>query len=673
LAGDGQTGAPVIVVLPVEASHMVSDWRLGRLYASVPGTAASYPNTIVTIDSATNTVLSSVFVGSDPGPLALSEDGTALWVGLAGAAAIRKVTLSPAAAPVVGPLCRLPFDTKASAFGAYNHAVSIAVLPGGTDSIALVSSAEGSARIMVLDDCVQRPAGAPMTNITPNLLIPGPAGYVLGLHNSTGDLSVLTLTPDGFKRSDVRNVFNGGSTGGAFYSNGYVFANGGEVIDVSNLNAPVRVGTFAFQGSLTPRDAGHILMVSASSFSGSITLRLLSIDTFTQAGSVAIPADIGTSMAQYYDLVYAGGDAAAFIVSDFLTPSKVVIAHAPLIGSPMSIAGGSDGGMGRDSGADGRSDHDGALGDDPCLGCSFTKLPVYGRRMVFDATRGLIYLAADAGATLYKNSLVTVDATTGAMLSTVPLGKNPTALALSDDATTLWVGISDEAAVQKVTLGNPPVAGPKYSLRSAASSIVVLPGTTASIVVGNASGAMVLDEGVARPAILNEVYAASQSLVLGPPGIVFGYSDLGKLGVLRIKSDGVSSTTFGGFIFGTNIRSILYADNFVYTNDGQVIDVSNPDSPVPAGRFNRIGMIARRGANRLLLLDTSKRPTTLRVLDSTIFAMVASAVLPASAADLVNTYGQMLYLGGDALGFFDYSGNSLQLTIMHARVIGDAP
>ena len=51
--------------------------------------------------------VSAIPVGSNPGALALSDDGSTLWVGIDGAHAFRKVTMT-STPPVVGPLIHLP-------------------------------------------------------------------------------------------------------------------------------------------------------------------------------------------------------------------------------------------------------------------------------------------------------------------------------------------------------------------------------------------------------------------------------------------------------------------------------------------------------------------------------------------------------------------------------------
>ena len=80
--------------------------RRNEIYASVSGDAEVYANTIVVVDPTTSSVVSTIPIGSNPGKLALSDDGSTLWVGIDGAHAIRKVTLT-STPPVVGPLLRL--------------------------------------------------------------------------------------------------------------------------------------------------------------------------------------------------------------------------------------------------------------------------------------------------------------------------------------------------------------------------------------------------------------------------------------------------------------------------------------------------------------------------------------------------------------------------------------
>ena len=145
-AGGGGTGGAACstcwtAILPIEARDIVYSAARNELYASVPGDAAAYPNTIVVIDPTTASVGSAIPVGSNPGALALSDDGSTLWVGIEGAHAFRKVTMN-ATPPVVGPLIHLP---KASP-DLYFDATSMAVLAGAPLSVVMVLSDGGYTR-----------------------------------------------------------------------------------------------------------------------------------------------------------------------------------------------------------------------------------------------------------------------------------------------------------------------------------------------------------------------------------------------------------------------------------------------------------------------------------------------------------------------------------------------
>src|SRR5436305_7315579 len=63
-----------------------------QLYASVPGGAGAGGNSVAVIDPAAGTLVRSVFVGSEPGKLALSDDGRYLYVALDGAAAVQRMS-----------------------------------------------------------------------------------------------------------------------------------------------------------------------------------------------------------------------------------------------------------------------------------------------------------------------------------------------------------------------------------------------------------------------------------------------------------------------------------------------------------------------------------------------------------------------------------------------------
>ena len=66
----------------------------GVLYAAVGSGAPAYENRVVVIEPSTGRIIESFDVGSNPMTLALSDDGSILWVGLEDAGAVRRVDLS---------------------------------------------------------------------------------------------------------------------------------------------------------------------------------------------------------------------------------------------------------------------------------------------------------------------------------------------------------------------------------------------------------------------------------------------------------------------------------------------------------------------------------------------------------------------------------------------------
>ena len=69
--------------------------QMGLLYVTIPSAAGlPYGNSVIEVSPIDGTVTRSVFVGSEPGPIAISPDATMAYAGLNGAAAVRPVNLS---------------------------------------------------------------------------------------------------------------------------------------------------------------------------------------------------------------------------------------------------------------------------------------------------------------------------------------------------------------------------------------------------------------------------------------------------------------------------------------------------------------------------------------------------------------------------------------------------
>ncbi len=121
----------VTAYIAIQTNAMAQNPANGLLYVSVPGSAGPpYGDSIVSVDPATGVLGKPIYVGSEPDKLAISSDGTTLWVGLDGASAIREVNLTTGAAAMQFSLAD---NTGVYDFPPVVHA--IAVLPGSDNSI----------------------------------------------------------------------------------------------------------------------------------------------------------------------------------------------------------------------------------------------------------------------------------------------------------------------------------------------------------------------------------------------------------------------------------------------------------------------------------------------------------------------------------------------------------
>ena len=123
----------------------------GLVYASVPA-FGPLGNNVVALDPLTRSVVRSAFVGSSPNRIAISDDGSSLYVGLDGSHNMRRVSLPDL---VPGPLIAFSTTEHHGPFSAED----IDVQPGNADVIAVsVQSFVGSRGVRIFDGGVQRAA-----------------------------------------------------------------------------------------------------------------------------------------------------------------------------------------------------------------------------------------------------------------------------------------------------------------------------------------------------------------------------------------------------------------------------------------------------------------------------------------------------------------------------------
>jgi uncharacterized repeat protein (TIGR01451 family) len=149
-APGGGTSAALLYTayIGIATNSMVYNQANGLFYVSVPSSAgAPYGNSVVSVDPATGAIGSPIFVGSEPNQLALSSDGTILWVGLDGAGAVRQVNLSTGTAGT-----QFSLGGNSGLYDPPSTALSLAALPGSPNSVIVGSSSSYDSPTLAIYD-----------------------------------------------------------------------------------------------------------------------------------------------------------------------------------------------------------------------------------------------------------------------------------------------------------------------------------------------------------------------------------------------------------------------------------------------------------------------------------------------------------------------------------------
>ncbi|PYS99299.1 MAG: hypothetical protein DMF63_11790 [Acidobacteria bacterium] len=249
-----------------------------KIYASVPGVAGlPVGNTITRVDPVSGSILSSVFVGSEPGRLGISDDGSTLYTSLEGSLSISRFDTITQTAGLQFP--RL---------GGSNQIRDLAVLPGNPHSI-VVSAGEGG--IAVYDDGILRPfspnieVGPIEHNGTPNTIYAyhdqSTGFYLYKLSVDANGLSVVSSPRNVIYRFNVTMIFDSGR----------LYCSDGRVVD-PETNRQVgqfvlRDGFFTSYSVTVDSAARRAYFVSRNDD----FVEVFDTDTFNKVGTIVIQPD----------------------------------------------------------------------------------------------------------------------------------------------------------------------------------------------------------------------------------------------------------------------------------------------------------------------------------------------------------------------------------------------
>jgi Bacterial pre-peptidase C-terminal domain len=343
-AGSSQ-GAPFFVnaattALSLQTSHMIWDPTRQKILASVPSFAgAPFANSVAIIDPVTHSVVGSIATAADPDRLALSDDGTTLWVGVDGVKSVQRVDM-------VTQTAGAQFSLGSDGFGGFT-AQDIKVAPGSQDTIAVARKEPfGNRGVAIYDNGVQRIDT--VTSQADSIAFGASATTLYGFNNENTEFGFrrMTLTPTGLTVQDVTPAVAGfGAT--IQFQNGLVYFSSGLVLDPT-VTPPKAQGTFPppISGFTTaflpsPVDSKAYYMGGPDTAGG---LYIFGLTTFEVLAHV--PIDLGNpgNVGGAQDLIRYGSDGIAIRTNgQFTGPGvqgggKIVFLDNTKVAPPPPIA-----------------------------------------------------------------------------------------------------------------------------------------------------------------------------------------------------------------------------------------------------------------------------------------------------------------------------------------------
>lgn len=285
--------AQLIRIVNLKTNQLTYSGATGKVYATVPSTAGSNGNSIAVIEPTTASLDTTVFIGSEPNALDISDDGSTIWAGLDGAPNVIQFftnTLTTGISLNLGstPLSGLRF------------ADDIAVLPGTTDEVAVSRRNQGfSPRhegVALFVSGAEQPLST-QSHTGSNVIEAISPSLLYGYNNETTEFGLRTITAgsNGLTESQVYNNFVSGFDTDIAYSQGRLYATNGKVVDVSG-SAPQVTGTFANVNGPVTADTNSNLVVYATGdfFATNVEVYRFSPTTFLPFDTIVVPPTLAS-------------------------------------------------------------------------------------------------------------------------------------------------------------------------------------------------------------------------------------------------------------------------------------------------------------------------------------------------------------------------------------------
>lgn len=409
--------------IPLAHNALVFDAARNAYYASVPGSVVGNGNRIATVDPASGQVSYSAPVGSEPNVLAISSDGGSLYVGLDGSGELLKLAL-----PSMAEQGRVRFPTDM--FSGQSHASAIAASPvePGVVAVTLSEFGVGLLRDLVLQTNFASPFA------TSDLLAFDAAGafvYTLDTQTTDEGLRRLAVLPDGLAEEALLHSAIFATTRALSFDGGRVIAG------ASFYDAPALAATGVVSGAsdcLRQRSGTLLLCLAFPDPTKPARLLLADPGTFVILASLVYE----TSDPGFYRNLVEGP--AGQVAIDYPANSSgfsskirlfstVRLLSAPVpppVTWPVTSSSTPDG--------------------------QVLELGLPHNALAYDAARNVYYASVPGSVTGAGNSIASIDPAAGQIAHSAPVGSEPSALALADDGSVLYVALDASGEVLRLAL-----------------------------------------------------------------------------------------------------------------------------------------------------------------------------------------------------------------------------
>lgn len=305
----------------VTTNDLVYNSVTNKIYASVPSANGSNGNSIGVINPDTFLLENTIFIGSEPTILAISDNGQYIYSGFSGSSTVRRFDVSTQTA---GLQFSLGSD---SSTGSY-YAEDIEVMPGQPTTIAISRKNNGfSPRhegVVIYDNNVMRPTTTP-DHTGSNRIEFTNQNSLIGYNNETTEFGIRRLSVNNSGVSNVsvtQNVLSNFYLD-FIYKDNYMYSFDGKVVDVTT--APFVIGQFSNTTGPVVYDTYYNRVCFASyDFSGNITFKRFNPNTFLLSDSLPISQAFGSVK----NIITCGNGCYAFNTTD----NKVVIIKDSTLG-----------------------------------------------------------------------------------------------------------------------------------------------------------------------------------------------------------------------------------------------------------------------------------------------------------------------------------------------------